>query len=213
MTTPVSKNDISNPTLSLKGSDISDSSDIKLVEVNDFKGYVQTGIKVEIKTPLIKNSRNALFAINTDGFIPPYNIQDADDKLRWSNIMRNMFPIQSFSNSLETITIIYEPIALPVMHMYLSHRFISGSIGIGMRISSNTGQSGNLILTQAVGIQRDYYYKEENYTGLKFLNSSKSTSDYQVGNFALVDLSLNRSVSIVAGRNDPNKVTDLAQKN
>lgn len=212
MTSPVSKNTFNNPTLQLKQSDSSQVSS-NVITPLDFQNYVYTGIKIEIKTPLNKTSREAIFAINTDGFIPSYSIVDgASSAFIWSNINRNLFPVQVFRNALNYVEVKYEPMGLPSMMLYNSHRFISGSIGIGLRITSNTSQSGNFLCSQATGVNRNYYADNELYQGLRFNNSSHSPSDYQVGNFAIVDVSLNRELSLTVGRNDPNKVTDLANK-
>lgn len=199
---------LSTPTELLKGVDTLPTPEINILDETDFKRFVYTGISIVIDTPLVKNSRNALFGINIDGFIPNYNYREN----AWQQIYKNLFPVQPFLNSHTFVRTFQEQISLPQQFLYASHRFISGNVGIGMRISSNTAQTGNLLITQASSMVRRYYSNSEAWAGLSFQNGSESTSDYAVGNFVLGDISLNRNISITPIRKDPLVKTDLARK-
>lgn len=203
-----SQNIISNPTLQLKGVDTSSIPDISEISEADFKRYVYTGINIVIDTPIVKNSRNAIFGINTDGFIPQYNMGDNGGP----NVMRNLFPVQPTPQAVSFVKIYQEQMMIPIQALYASNKAISGSVGVGLRFSSNTGQSGNFMVSQASGVNRTYYSTIENYPGLKADNTPLNTSDYSHGNFALLDLSLNRQVSLRTTRRDATKKTDLQKK-
>lgn len=202
-------NNFSNPTLMLKGIENTSIPEIQEVSSSDFQKFVYTGIKVVINTPVVRNSRNAIFAVNLDGFIPNDILSS---NAVWSNVNRNLFPVQVFSEFLSNVSVLQEQVALPVQMLYLSHRFIAGSIGVGIRVTSNTSQSGNFLISQATGVKRDFYEASEIYTGLRFINQSYNTSDYSVNNFLVADVSLNRNISIVTNKKDPLKVMDLPQK-
>jgi len=89
---------------------------------------------------------------------------------------------------------------------------ISGQVGVCFRIASNTAQSGNLLVTQGSGLMRKFYGRTEKYEGLRFNNSSVSAIDYAPNGFCLIDLSLNRNVSITPIRRENTYKTDFAQK-
>lgn len=203
-----SQNVISNPTLQLKGIDTSSIPDIAELSEADFKRYVYTGINIVIDTPIVKNSRNAIFGINTDGFIPQYNMGNSGA----GNVMRNLFPVQPTPQASSFVKIYQEQIMMPIQALYASNKVISGSVGVGLRFSSNTGQSGNFMVSQASGVNRTYYVSTDLYPGLKADNTPLNTSDYSFGNFALLDLSLNRQVSLRTTRRDATKKTDLQKK-
>jgi len=208
MTTLIAGIDQTKPTELLKGVDTGSIPEVSNLTADDMKRYVFTGISAIIDTPLVKNSRNALLAVNIDGFIPVYNFLDP----YWGRIMYNMFPVQAFSRTLSTVSIRQEQIALPSLFNYCSHRFIGGNVGIGIRVSSNTAQTGNLMISQASGVARNYYSVGSTYQGLRFSNASENQSDYGVQSFVLGDISLNRNISITPIRRDPTIKTDLAQK-
>lgn len=202
-------NNFSNPTLMFKGIENTTIPDIQIVSPADFTKFIYTGIKVVIDTPVVRNSRNAIFAVNLDGFIPNDIIST---NFFWANTLRSMFPIQVFNEFIGKVTVFQEQIALPIQMLYFSHRFVAGSIGVGVRVTSNTSQSGNLVISQATGVKRDFYGPAEAYSGLRFSNQSYNTSDYTVNNFVIADVSLNRNVSIVTNKKDPLKMMDLPKK-
>lgn len=203
-----SQNEILNPTLQLKGIDNSSIPDLTIISEADFKRYVYTGITVVVDTPIIKNSRNAIFGINTDGYIPQYNIGDSGA----SNVMRNLFPVQPTQPGSSFVHVYQEQMMIPIQSLYASNRYISGSVGVGLRFSSNTGQSGNFMVAQATGVIRRYVPSTEVYLGLQANNTSLNVSDYSFGNFALLDLSLNRQVSLKTTKRDIVKKMDLQKK-
>lgn len=201
---------ILNPTLSLKGIDTLSIPDIQQIGDADFRKYVPTGIKVVIDTPLVKNSRDALFAINLDGFIPTYVLNNNLSII--SNTYKNMFPVQANSHTLGFVHISQEQTMIPAQCLYYSHRFMSGSVGVGLRVTSNTAQSGNLIISQATAVMRQPYAASEAYDGLRFNNCGDNVTDFSMNNFVVADVSLNRQVSITTTRRDPLKITDLSKK-
>jgi len=196
------------PTLTLKGLDSTQSPTIEIIDDISFKKFMPTGITVVIDTPLAKTTNNALFAINVDGFIPDYVLGNK----AWFNIHKNMFPVQNFPETLSYVRILKEEWMNPAQMPYYSHRYMRGNVGIGLRVTSNTSQSGSIIVAQASGVQRRFYAPTEQYIGLQFLNSSDGVLDYSPESFMLADLSLNRNVAITPVRKDPVEKMDLVYK-
>lgn len=196
------------PTLSLKTPEIVDIPDIQVISDVDFLRFIDSGFYVVINTPLVKNSRRALFGINLDGYIPPYNTADTST----SRIYKNFSPVQPTPDGLAAINIFQEMIQLPQMMLMCSHRKLRGSVNVGLRITSNTAQSGNLSVSQASGLMRYYYTNTQQYAGVRFLNSSYNGTDYASNNFTLIDVSLNRNVSISTTKREPVQYLDMAQK-
>lgn len=199
---------ISTPTLAIKGPDVSTVPEVAVLSDKDFRNFIDTGIYVVIDTPVVKTSRQSLFAVNLEGYIPPYNTNDNVT----SRAYKNHFPVQSFESGFPFIHIFQEQIQLHPMMLYSSHRKIKGSINVGMRISSNTAQSGNLTISQASGVKRKFYNTLDQYRGLKFVNTSEYGTDFAVSNFALADLSLNRNVAITTTKREQVQYLDLPQK-
>jgi hypothetical protein len=180
----------------------------------NFSRYVPSGYKVIINTPLLRNNREAIFGINLDGFVMPYRIHEdlPTGNFAWSSINRNMSSVQAFPNASAFVSILQEQIMMPHMTDYFGYRYVTGSVGVGLRITSNTSQSGTMLITHAPMVRRAYYANSTAYTGLRFAQSSYNQTDYAQSNFALVDLSLNRQVGITANRIDPMRTTDMAHK-
>lgn len=197
------------PTSFIKKIDTVPTPDIQQVDDSAFKRFVYTGYTVTIDLPLVKNSKNPIFGINIDGFNPGYNLGGAD--VTWASIQQNLCPVQVLAG-VTGVAVSKEEISNPIDTMYLSHRFMSGNVGIGLRIASNTAQAGNFLVAQGHGMTRGYYRRSEQYAGLRITNSTAYTTDYAMGNFAAMDISLDRTLSITTSRKDPNKVTDLAKK-
>lgn len=205
MTTPIGITQPS-PTLDIKSIEVNSIPEIKSVSEEDFRKFVPTGITLTINTPFTKTSRDALFGINIDGFIPQYNMKSYIDTLK------NHFPVQVFPHAQLICSVTQEMCGIPAMVNYLSHRFISGNVGVGLRITSNTSQPGNMLVSQATGCAREFYSKNKAYTGLRFMNVSPSSLDFAQNSFAVVDFSLIRNLSITTMRHDPLKKQDLAMK-
>lgn len=196
---------LTQPTQMLKGIDSNTIPDLEIISEDSFKRYVYTGIDVVIDTPILKTSRNAILAINPDGFIPWFSLGTGA-----SAIYRNLFPVQVIPG-VAGVRVFQEMMMSPFQALIASHRFMSGSVGIGIRVTSNTSQPGNLLFSQGSGLIRDYKRNNELY-GFEFLNSYNAPGDFNQGNFALVDLSLNRQFSIKTTRRDPNKRLDIDYK-
>lgn len=197
-------NDLTPPTDMLKTPDQISNPTIQFTPL-DMIRYVPTGIQVTINTPFTKNSRDPIFAVNLNGYIPGWALEDP----YWGNLNRNLMPVQIFPTASAFALIKCEQICRPIDHFYSSYRFFQGNVKVGFRVSSNTNQSGNFYITQASGLQRNFYSDTELYTGLRFLSGSFQPSDYAQENFAIWDVSLNRQVSITADSKNPTKVTDL----
>lgn len=199
---------IVSPTLALKQPDIPNIPDVQNLSDPDFLKFVDSGIYVVIDTPLVKNSRNSLFAINVDGFIPLWNTSDTVS----ARVFKNFFPVQVLPSALSFVKVFQEMIALPQQFLYASHRKIRGSVGVGLRVTSNTGQAGNFSISQGSGLLRQFYRNSENYAGLRFLNTSYNGGDFSPSNFILADVSLNRNVSITTTKRECVQYLDLPQK-
>jgi hypothetical protein len=195
-------------TFAIKEPEVESQPEVRFINEADFQGFTYTGISIEIPTPLVKTSSIGLFGINVDGFIPTFSHNAV------STLYRNLFPVQVTDSAINTsgLEIYHEVIALPVLTNYLCHRYVSGDIGIAMRITSNTSQAGNLLIAQTSGVSRNYYLKNETYKGLQFLNSSNNPSDFAPNGMCVVDLSLNRHVAITPVRRCNTGVMDLAKK-
>jgi len=61
----------------------------------DFSNFHNSGATIKIKTPLVKNSQEALFAVCTNGFVP--NAALAGGVI--GRMLANFFPLQPFPNS------------------------------------------------------------------------------------------------------------------
>lgn len=199
---------LSNTTMMLKGLDISSNPDIQIINEMDFKKYVYTGYKVVIKTPLVKDSERALFTINLDGFIPSWNFSSGT----WGMVQKNLAAVQPLTLSGDAVRVYQEQLMLPVQHLYYSNRFTSGKVNVGIRVTSNTSQSGNFFIAQGTSMVRRYATVSELYSGVRFANASSRITDYSVNNFALVDASLNRQFSVKTTRRNPTKVQDMMKK-
>jgi len=208
-----------NPTTALlKTSPLTPCPEIETISDADLRNFISTGITVKIPTPFTKISTSALFGVNVDGFIPPYNIRSTKAGSP-TPIFMNLFPIQPTEDGLRlNLIIVQEMSQLPPIINFLSHRFISGNIKIAVRVSSNTALTGNFIVTQGSGMVRDFYTNGQGetnavpYRGLRFLNSSDSGIDYAPGSFTNLDVSLNRNLSITPIRRDVTQKTDLPRK-
>lgn len=182
----------------------------KLEELSeaDLKNFTYTGINVNIKLPLVKDTDEALFAINTDGFIPGITMRQDSFK----GLVPNMFPVQVFENALQSVEVTYEPIALPILHYMYSYRFLKGKPRLGLRMSSNVGQTGNIIISQASGIQRYFYNKTEEFRGLRFLNADATSSTFAPAGLTIWDVSINRNVGITPISRENMPALDIMMK-
>nr|WAY26507.1 MAG: hypothetical protein [Fish-associated picorna-like virus 4] len=174
----------------------------------DLNNFTYTGISMKIKVPFVKNDDKAIFAINTDGFIPGITFQGDPFK----KLMINLFPVQVFENALDMVEVYYEPIALPILHKYMSYRFCKGKPSICLRMSSNVGQTGNFQVVQASGLQRSYYSELREYEGLVFANADTTSSTFAPSGITLWDVSINRNLGIVPVTRENMPATDLMMK-
>lgn len=208
-----------NPTTALlKTSPSTPIPEIRTISDSDMRNFIATGITVKIPTPFTKISTSALFGINVDGFIPPYNMRTPLGPSP-TPLFMNLFPVQSTEDGKRLgVKIVQELSQLPPIINFLSHRFISGNIKTAIRVSSNTALTGNFLVTQGSGMIRDFYTNSSGetnavpYSGLRFMNSSDSGIDYAPSSFTNLDVSLNRNLSITPIRRDITHKTDLARK-
>jgi len=171
--------------------------------------FVPTGISVIIPTNLAKVNSEALFACNVDGFIPFLNPTSSA-----SSLFKNFMPVQvtETGNNIAGLRVIYQYCDIPVQFKYLSFRYFTGNVKIAVRMVSQTGQTGNFVVTQLRSGSRVYYASTEAYKGVRFSNASVSSLDYAPSSFAISDLSLNRNVSITPCRTNPLVYQDHARK-
>ena len=181
--------------------------------------FVPTGIVITMDLPVVYNNPNqAILAFNLDGFIPQKSMfVDNDVYLR---VIKNMFPVQLLGSEAGPPTttnifkIQYTECTLPVMTKYLSHRLISGQVGIALRVSSNTSQSGNIKLTHAARLERVYDFNAPTspYFGLRSNSGNLSSRDFQTKSFTVADLSLQRHWNLIGSRTSPFPHLDLPFK-
>jgi len=173
----------------------------------DLNKFTYTGISIKIKLPLIKNTDQAIFGINTDGFIPGITHTQ-----RFSQIMMNLFPVQVFEHAKTFVDIFYEPIALPILHKYYSYRFCKGKPRIGLRMSSNVSQTGNFQVVQASGIQRKFVSTDERYNGLRFKGTLPTSSTFAPAGITIWDVSINRHLGVTPVSRENFPALDLMKK-
>lgn len=173
-----------------------------------FHRCVDSGYTVTIDTPVARNNKNGLFGINLCGFIPDFTLPDPN----WTLMQKNMCPVQPFSSTRSFVTVKQDMVILPVMHAMMSNRFCSGTVNVLLRISSNTGQTGNLIVTQQSGLIPRVYGVNENYQGVRFQNDGHHTSDPMICNFSLADVSMVRQVGFRTIFRQPVAMVDIQKK-
>lgn len=181
---------------------------VQYISPQEMNGLMPTGITINIKLPIIMNTGDPLFAINTDGFIPCFNHPNNV----WKLIMSNMFPVQSFERTLDLVEIDYQPVPNRIQSEYYSHRICDGAVGVVLRLVSSVGQVGHFTVSHATGIARRYYKRADKYQGLRFINNAISTYHQTLPGMAQFDISTNRSVRLTTVNNNPNNCCDLAQK-
>lgn len=169
---------------------------------------IDTGYTVTIKTPVGRNNKSALFGVNLMGFIPDFSYQDPT----WTLMQKNMCPVQPFSNSRTYVSVTQDMMILPAMQAMLSNRFCSGTVNVVFRISSNTVQTGNLIITQQSGLTPRLYTQFESYQGARFQNDGHYTSDPMIGNFSIADTSLIRQIGVRTIFRHPVELVDFQKK-
>lgn len=182
--------------------------EIREIGEEDFKRFVPIGVRAEISVPLVKTSNGAILGCNIDGFLPMFNYADTN----YMNLLRNMFPVYPTQNAIPFVKIFWDQIDVPIQTHYRCHRAFSGNVNVGLRISSNTTQTGNMAITQLTAGARKYYYGQDTWQGLLFMNSSTKGLDYSMASFTLADMSLIRNISITPKRRNPLPYQDLAHK-
>lgn len=204
----VNQGEIANPNTVVFKNQQPQTQRLEMREISDtdFQNFSYTGLEFIIPVPLAQTTSDALICINIDGFIPTPNLN--------ANVVRNLFPVQRSyaSRNLPGLDIKWTWSSLVAISNYLSYRMVSGQVGICLRIASQTAQAGNLLVTQGSGLMRKFYAENDLYTGLRFNNNSQSAIDYSPNGFCLIDLSLNRTVSIQPVRRENTYKTDFAKK-
>jgi len=132
---------------------------------------------------VVRLSPLIIFNQDTYGEITPKML------LQWSpiqfidNVVRDEsnFQIISFSNP-----ILYQ-------NMLMSHQYVSGSPNVSVRLTSNTGISGNLVYTVANNVPRSYYWDTINdkYLGYRSPADLRMQA-HSIKSFAVNDVSLVR---------------------
>lgn len=164
--------------------------------------FVPTGISVKVDLPIIKDEDTYLFAINVDGWIPFHSLMKSRNPTYWANCMKNFFPVQLnheiATSESQFVKIFYEHTSQPAQLPYWTNRCMTGNVGIALRMSSNTSQTGNLIISHKSALLRRYRKLafDEKYYGLDFQNDDVGISSTFSKTFSLVDISLQRHISI-----------------
>lgn len=206
------QNDISpaNPT-TLKPIDTDKGPLLEQVSDADFTRFVPTGITVKLTLPIAKNSCDFLFGINVDGLLLPWwNVVDP----QYSLLAANMFPVQASRGSVEHTFIEWEMIPHPIYSMMMSHRYCTGNVRVGLRVTSNVGQTGNMMITELNNATRrlfDVGDKDE-YLGLRFNNFSSRTGDSSSQSFMTYDVSLNRNIAVTPNQTQSVRIIDVHKK-
>lgn len=208
MDTYVSTEAMQTPTNVIKNLDKQTTQSLTILSDADFRKFVPSGIKTVVDLPLARQTNRAIFAINTDGYIPYWNLGDTF----YPSALKNLFPVQALPHATSFVHIYHEQVNLPIMTMYHAHRVIAGNVKVGLRVQGNTTQSGSFMVSQSSTSIRHYYRNIEDYTGLRFINSSDQGTDYAMESFFLGDLSINRNWSIAPMSKNTLSRVDLAMK-
>lgn len=195
-----------NTTLQVKSNELVPSIEPDVESM--YHRMIDTGYTVTIKTPVGRNNKSALFGVNLMGFIPDFSYQDP----AWTLMQKNMCPVQPFSSSRSYVSVTQDMMILPPMQAMLSNRFCSGTVNVIFRISSNTGQTGNLLVTQQSGLTPRLYSQFESYQGARFQNDGHYSSDPMIGNFSTLDTSLIRQIGIRTVFRHPVQFVDFQKK-
>lgn len=195
-----------NTTLQVKSNELVPSIEPQVESL--YHRMIDTGYTVTISTPVGRNNKSALFGVNLLGFIPDFSYQDPT----WTLMQKNMCPVQPFNNSRTYVSVTQDMMILPPMQAMLSNRFCSGTVNVVFRISSNTAQTGNLIITQQSGLIPRLYTQFESYQGARFQNDGHYSSDPMIGNFSIVDTSLIRQIGVRTVFRHPVELVDIQKK-
>lgn len=184
---------------------------IQPITQQELSGLKFTGITLKIELPLELNSGDFLFAVNTDGFIPPANylIGSLDGA---NNVFANMMPVQASRTMVNKIFINQKFLPTYEQLQYLSNRIMQGSVGVVVRLISNVGQAGHLSVTHLTSVQRDFYNPNEQYKGVRFRNMPTDTFAGSLAGFTLIDISTNRNLSIISTNNPTANSIDVNKK-
>jgi hypothetical protein len=170
------------------------------------EGLIPMNYNVVINAPLLKQDGSFLFYINTRGFRPT-DSTDSISGYDWLKFWeRDMCPIRLNPNlvrdkdrpALKLIKT--QGVSFHDLKM-LSHRYNNGCCNIAIRVSTNTGQSGNLIFTKIDGadiIMPSITDKDGDHPKQKnlFNNKTDQITAYETKNFVVSDLSLIRQISL-----------------
>nr|QGA87335.1 hypothetical protein [Hammarskog picorna-like virus] len=195
-----------NTTLQIKSNEFVPS--IEPDEESLFQRCIDSGYTVTVNTPVARDSKNALFGVNLSGFIPDYSPEDP----YWTLSIKNMSAVQVFPSSRAFVKVEQDMQITPQMHAMLSNRYCSGTVNVILRVSSNTGQTGNLIITQQSGLVPRLYPITENYQGARFENDGHYTSDPMICNFVISDTSMIRQIGIRTVFRQPVELVDIQKK-
>jgi hypothetical protein len=176
---------------------------------NEFsKNFVYSGYSVELALPIAKNSNEAIFAINLDGFIPGIDFSGK----KFFQMNRNMCPVQVLPHATSFTKVSYTPIPFEILSKFMTYRNVQGNVNVILRSSTNVGQTGNIIISQASGCQRLLYTEKDNYSGVRFMNIDSAATNFMQSGTTLWDLSLSRNCSITTKFRNNLPATDLMQK-
>jgi hypothetical protein len=188
-------------------------ADVKIQPITDqeTRGLKFTGITIKVKLPLKLDTGDFMFGINTDGFIPQANLLLGDIN-KFRNIYTNLLPVQVSQTALNFVSIEHKFVPNFEQMQYMSNRFNQGSVGVVVRLVSNVGQTGHLVVSHITGVQRIYYVGAEKYQGLRFRNMPTDTFAGSLAGFSLVDISTNRNLSLISTNNPTTNVLDFNKK-
>lgn len=170
--------------------------------------FLPTGITAIINTPIAAGKPYNILAINLEGLFGPAWVDFASvttNLNRRLSLFRNLFPVAFtplfWARYLQTGSkpgeIYYDSSTMPIHSMMMSHRIMEGGVGVALRITSNTSQSGNLILTRTTANKRVWWKEGDPYLGIYSKNTTPLIRQFTPDSFALVDLSLNRTATAV----------------
>lgn len=168
------------------------------------ENMIPSGITLKLNTPIGYQGSKPLFSVNLNGLIL-INAMIPLTTGSLSSLYFNTFPVWFepgfYTSSVGSIS--YSPVSHPVHSAMLSHRIMRGNVSIGMRITSNTTQSGNIVATRRTAMLRNWKHGAETYNGNEYLNVRPHLEDFTAETFSFTDVSLIRTLLIKSASTNP----------
>jgi len=181
---------------------------------NELKNFESTGYTVIVNVPIAKDSTNPLFLIDALGFIPTFYRgkvdHDEDPDNAWGRIVANESMVQPFEGSSDFVKILRTSKYPLSQLMYDLDRYVTGCPRLAIKISSSTNIAGNLFVTEASGVYKNFIMGDRRYLGFTSANYPLNNYLSDKNSFITVDASLNRTLKINPMGRKLTRCTDMS---